>query len=148
MGPVAILYASLTFNTHDAATALHGMLMRKYPDRTFVLCNAAGATAESIREYSVFIFGMSTWDDGHNADTEAFMRSLSEARPDLSGTRWAIFGLGESSYPEFCASAYQTKDALGGYGAHIHEPVYTIDGYPTDELLEGLAEWSFQFLNA
>ncbi len=146
MEKVLIFYSSQTFNTADAATDLHKQLTQQLPDFEFVLADVKQTSVNDILQYRRVIFGTSTWDDAHNPDTEEFLQRVDTQKPDFSGVRWALFGLGDSSYPEFCGAVPLVKAAIEPYGATVHDPFFFIDGYPTDPMVAGLTEWAKQYL--
>ncbi len=147
MEKVLIFYSSQTFNTADAATALHKELTEQVPQMEFVLANVKELAVDEILQYTTVIFGTSTWDDAHNPDTEEFLQRVDAQKPDFSKMNWALFGLGDSSYPEFCGAVPLVKAAIEPYGAQVYDPFFFIDGYPTDPLIAGLTEWAKQFLS-
>lgn len=139
---ILIAYSTLTNNTADAATALHESLRTDFPARIFELLNIIDITIAQFANYDLVIFGSPTWDDGPTGDTEALLQNLEATKPDLSGQKFALFGLGDKSYePFFCASIYEVKKQFEKYGAHVFADVHTIDGYPIDTLLAELAQW-------
>jgi MioC protein len=67
---------------------------------------------------------------------------LVEERPDLGGVAFAVCGLGDSAYPDFCAAGRIWSRTLGELGAEEVIRRYEIDGWPEEEDVEGAREWA------
>jgi flavodoxin I len=144
-----VLYGTLTGNTEMAAKALYGKLIAVAPGRALELANVRDVAPEQLRQYDYVIFGASTWDDYGNPDTEDFLAKLKTAAPDLSGVKFAFFGLGDSSYHNFCGAIDLAKQvAVGDCHCAVYPEAFTIDGYPEEEMIAGLARWAQNFLSS
>lgn len=141
-----IFYGTLTGNTEMAATVLHQKLAGTLPAHKLDLRNVREVTAEQIVAYDYAIFGTSTWDDFGNPDAEEFFEVLGKAQPDFSKITFALFGLGDSSYHDFCGATILAKKALAARHALVYEKIFTIDGYPEQEHLDGLIAWAKAFI--
>jgi len=142
-----LLYGTLTGNTEMAAKDLQGKLLAARPDRQLDLANVRDLPPERLKDYDYVIFGASTWDDFGNPDTEEFLEKLKAAAPDLSKVQFAFFGLGDSSYHNFCGAIDLAKKVASGQcRCGCHDNDFTIDGYPEPEMLDDLAKWAEGFL--
>ncbi len=98
MKPVTILVGSMTGNAEFAAEDLQHALAEEFQ------CEAAmllmdGLSVEVFRQPGMFIICTSTYGEGEVPENaQALYKSLCEARPDLRGMRYAVFGLGDANY--------------------------------------------------
>lgn len=107
---ICILYGTESGNAElaaeDIATALEGSFQAEVKD----LAEIGPSDLSPERTYLVIC---STYGDGElPASAQPFHESLSSERPDLSGLRYAMFGLGDSGYSETYGRGSQTLDAL------------------------------------
>ncbi len=97
----------------------------------------------SYQNYDLVIIGLSTWGEGEfNPSGEEFFAKLAEVKPDLSQTKFAVFGLGDSTYQLFCGAADRAAELLRSYGAQVLGKVHKIDGFMDEEKSKGLLEWA------
>jgi len=144
--PILILYASYTGYTQEAATLLWQNLCGRFPHREFILLNVREADKKEVKKYSLIIFGASTWDDGLNPETKLFLEKLQSA--NLSGSRFALFGLGDRQFLVFCAALPIIEAQLKKQGATVLSPVFTFDNYQTGQDISKFIEWAELFLDA
>lgn len=115
--PVTILYG-----THSGTS-------RKLAERLAAKLGLGGATARLVRasDYQprelareqLLILVVATHGDGDPADdTRAFYDFvLGKRAPKLADLRYAVLGLGDTSYPKFCHVARQLDERLAALGA-------------------------------
>jgi MioC protein len=83
-----------------------------------------------------------THGDGDLPDNSVdFYEALVEERPDLSGVVFAVCGLGDSVYPDFCEAGRTWSRTLAEFGAREVVERYEIDAGPEEEDIEGACEW-------
>lgn len=114
---LTIVYSSQTGNA------------RKVGERLLAEAQAAGIAARLVRidayslkelaSESLLWVAISTQGDGDPPDdARAFFDALAGRRaPKLSQLSYAVFGLGDSSYPQFCAAARTLDERLAELGA-------------------------------
>lgn len=75
------------------------------------------------------LFIVSTWGDGDAPDDALDLWCALEAEdaPAMNGLRYAVFGLGDSSYPEFNAFARKLDDRLAELGGRRLEDRFEAD---------------------
>ncbi len=138
MAKAIVVYGSTTGNTEKLSEAVAAGL--KTAAHEVVRMNVADSTPEMLKDYEVIVLGCSTWGDGELQDDfvrfEADIRNL-----DLTGKKAAVFGPGDSMYPQFCQAVYVLADALKAAGAEIVTDALKIDGDIDEAALEKTQAW-------
>lgn len=139
MANILIAYGSTTGNTEMVAEQIEGLLETYNPK----LQDITNCSPEDLTTYDVLILGASTWDDGLlQSDFRDFVKDL---KIDLSGKKLAIFGLGDTSYPEFCESANILEEIFTKLGGETLVETLKIDGFPDDsENIQKIEQWCEQ----
>jgi len=75
-------------------------------------------------------------------DLEAFMLETYSLFHMLSISRYSVFGLGSSAYPNFCAFAKRVDDLLNKFGFKRLLELYTADEKKNQDL--AFREWSLE----
>ncbi|WP_087023651.1 FMN-binding protein MioC [Thaumasiovibrio subtropicus] len=78
---------------------------------------------------------------------QPFYAQLQASEP-LTKLRYAIIGIGDSSYDTFCAAAHQLDDVLSHQQAHRLTPVFTIDVTQVPVPEDEAEAWLSTFLSA
>ncbi|WP_096201014.1 flavodoxin [Bacillus sp. FJAT-45350] len=101
MSRALLIYASMSGNTESVADLVEVGLKNK---GVKVFKKEVMECDTSILEgYDAVLLGAYTWGDGELPDE--FLDFYEEmAGIDLSGKKFAIFGTGDTSYPEFCGA--------------------------------------------
>ncbi len=148
MEKILILYASQTGMTMGIATDLHGLLMQELPNYQFDLVNVRDIEPAALADYRLIIFGGSTWDHGISSpDGEEFLARLTDDRPDLSHCHFALLGIGDSAYPEFCGALPLMEADIKFCNGNVDPDFFTIDGFADKEVMSNLTVWAKNFLN-
>lgn len=75
-----------------------------------------------------------------------FVEQLKTQSPELSNIRFAVCGLGDTSYDTFCNAAITIDELLASLGATRIQPINKIDiidgGLPEDNAEQWLGLWS------
>lgn len=116
--PLAIYYASETGNAESVAYEIYERARAQgWPEAT--LDSIAALTPEKLSNHRLAIFAVSTWGVGDPpSEATDFYYELESAEIDLSGLNYAVFGLGDSDYPDFNAFAGSLDTQLSSRGAH------------------------------
>lgn len=126
MPSILIVYGSTTGNTEMAAE----QIMNNLSDHSPELQDVADTDPEDLQEYDILILGSSTWDDGLlQQDFRDFVDGLDV---DLNGKKLAIFGLGDTNYPDFCEAAGILEQTFTGMGGTTMVETLRIDGFPDE----------------
>jgi len=130
---ILILYASHSGNTESIA--LHAKDMLIDSGHQARLMDVSRDNELNLCGEDHIIFGCSTHGDGElNAEAEAFFDKLRAENADLDKVRAAIFGLGESVYPDFCRAAELAKDEFEFLNARVISPILKIDMMDFDQV--------------
>ena len=108
---ILILYATNSGSTYEAAKVVRDTLNRH--GHSAGIKSVTNAGAEDIEEHDAIVFGSCTWQwknhegktiDGqlpqHFHDFQKRIKGIS-----FQGKRIAVYGLGDSSYADYCAAA-------------------------------------------
>jgi len=126
MAKVLIVYGSTTGNTEMVAEELSDNL----GDHELEVQDVAETSPEDLTAYDLLVLGSSTWDDGLlQPDFREFVEDLDV---DLSGKKVAIFGLGDSNYPDFCEAANILEEKVSAMKGELAVDTLRIDGFPDE----------------
>jgi len=121
------------------AQQLNDKLKAIHADKEFVYKDADECKGEDYSQYDLVLFVSSSWDDGDlNMIAEDYLNQL----PDLAGQKFALVGLGDSSYPHFCGAVEKTEAALTAKGATLVGSAHKIDGFVEDPIVEATVAWA------
>lgn len=136
-GPM-VLWASQTGNAEEFAARLAGRL----PGARLVTMNEAALADVAAAEQVVFV--TSTFGDGGPPDNgaEFWERLASPDAPALHGVRYAVLGIGDKAYDNFCGHAKSLDARLTDLGAS--RTVQRVDCEIYDEV--PLAAWAEQLV--
>ncbi|KAL0248276.1 hypothetical protein GEMRC1_003512 [Eukaryota sp. GEM-RC1] len=129
MAKIQVIYGSDTGNSEEFATEI--------ADHFGVEAVEGDAVEVSeLPEAETLIIVTSTSGDGEfPGNFEEFYTKLEEEKPDLSNTKFAVFGLGSTSYDEFCAAAKKVEELLPKFGASKID--ISVSNYGDDEDADG-----------
>lgn len=122
--PVTILFGTQTGNAEGCAKKLAKSMKggRFAPE---VIDLADYDPSRLAEEQNVLVI-TSTYGDGEPPDGAADFHEwlMSDAAPRLEGVKYAVLGLGDTEYPEFCRCAIDVDERFAALGAErIHERV-------------------------
>ncbi len=148
MSKILVSFATMSGNTERVAQYINSELPKISPETQVSLVNMMELTEELFNEHDLNILGSSTWTDGEfNPISEEFFNRLSASTIDLNGVKFAIFGLGESYYPEFCTVVEKMENVIKSKNGLIITESLKLDGYVDDNMLHSVGEWLNQFVN-
>lgn len=93
---------------------------------------------------TVYLVLCSTYGDGElPASAQPFVESLEAQRPDLAGVRYAIFGLGDSSYAEsYSLGGNRLAECLDALGAERFGDFGRHDASSSEDLVAAAITWA------
>lgn len=148
MSKILVSFATMSGNTERVAQYINSELPKISPETQISLVNMMELTEELFNEHDLNILGSSTWTDGEfNPISEEFFNRLSASTIDLNGVKFAIFGLGESYYPEFCTVVEKMESVIKSKNGLIITEGLKLDGYVDDNMLHSVGEWLNKFVN-
>jgi flavodoxin I len=136
-----VLYGSLTGNTQMAAMWLAEVL--------------GGVEVFSMDEISInnlskdglIICGVSTWGEGdYNPATEDWITKLNGENWNLAGYKFALFGMGDVSYENFCGAIDKLAEVIKKLGGEVVGKIHKIDGFMDEEKEAELKKWAEEII--
>jgi MioC protein len=92
----------------------------------------------------IYLVLCSTYGDGElPASAQPFMEALTAEQPDLTGLRYAIFGLGDSGYADsYSLGSDRLAEQLDALGAVRFGDFGRHDASSSDDLIEAAQRWA------
>lgn len=143
-GSLTILYGSQTGNAKGVATAIKAQAEARGLPVT--LASMADYKPKQLKKESHLLVVVSTYGEGEPPEiaVDLFEQLKKGKLGKLDGLRFAVLGLGDSSYEFFCQTGKDFDDFLASAGA---ERVYELASLDVD-YQDAAKSWSEQALNA
>lgn len=126
---ILIVYETLTGTTQYVAELMSDRLTELGHQVTLHSVRYQGNQPE-LASFDVLIFGAPTYDDGK---LEQGMKVfITKTKFDFSPKKVAVFGLGNSTYPQFCTAADILSDWVRQQQGQLLLPTLKVDGFPDD----------------
>ncbi len=165
---IAVAFASLSGNTLQVATEISEYLQNLPPQQNLPaiekidLLDLIDTQVAQLQAYELVFMGGSSYDEaginpiaemffntaegaagaaGEGAAEAAAVGATEIAQTIFKQTKFAVFALGDSSYPEFATSGRVMAEKLVKLGGEIIEPILKLDGQPDAEMLIGVKQW-------
>ncbi|CAM3341571.1 flavodoxin domain-containing protein [Tsukamurella hominis] len=138
---VHIFYGSSTGTAEGAANAMYTVFAKA---GSVELHDMMDGEIDALDPADFHVFSCATYGEGElPAGTTEFFEDLLEAAPDLSGLRFAVFGLGDTIYVDTYNAARKTiVKHLTGLGATQVGDRFEHDNSGTDDVDEKAVEWA------
>lgn len=146
VGKILVGYFSMSGSTEEIANLVKENLSESQHE--IVLEDLTLMEAADLENYDNMVIGAYTWGDGELPDEALdFYEDLDGL--DLSGKKVAIFGSGDTSYPEFCEAVVILEDKFKERGAEIVTEGLKVEFTPdTDEDVENCKTFAQSILAA
>ncbi|MGZ0654560.1 diflavin oxidoreductase [Coraliomargarita sp. W4R72] len=137
--PVTILFGSQTGTAETLSKKLAKQLKAANCEPTIL--DMSEVTPEDLKLIQNLLLITSTYGEGDPPDNaQSFHAALmAEGAPSLSGLNYSVFGLGDSSYADFCKCSKEFDARLEALGAKRAAPMVEADGDPDDPFAEWLS---------
>ncbi|MFW5719613.1 MAG: flavodoxin domain-containing protein [Candidatus Dojkabacteria bacterium] len=144
---IIIVFGSLLGKTKRIAV-LMGHLLQKNGFHVKVK-DVKNAQVEELEYFDMVILGCSTWDDGMlQYDFRHFNQALLEKQ--YPEKQFAVFGLGGTSYPHFCAAVDILESTISRVEGKLATPSLRLDidhDEPVDKVDKEVISWTTHLVN-
>lgn len=141
---IGVIYASMSGNTEAIADIIVEKL--KEHNHDVDLKDMLSLPASDFLNYDLIFIGMYTWGDGDYPD-ECLDIIEEIEQLNLEEKPFALFGSGDTSYPEFCGALDKLKELIENYnGVCLGEPL-RIEFNPSKADEEEISQFVIQALS-
>lgn len=141
-----IVYATYSGGTEQGAQIIADVLKEK--KYSVDVKRADAASADEFKDYDLVVLGSPSWLDldYKNGRPHQYIIELMEKANDIKtlGTKYAIFGMGDTNYAWFCGAVDYLQDFVKQLGGQLACESLRIDGFYFDEEKnrEKLKKWA------
>lgn len=141
---IAILYGTETGNAEMLAEDIAAHLA----DHDATVTNLCDFAPSDFDTGTFYLVVTSTYGDGElPASAQPFAEKMAAQKPDLTGIRFAVFGMGDSEYPEtFNFGGKRMEELLAGAGAERVGERITHDASGSDMADDLALPWADEVL--
>jgi MioC protein len=138
---LGIFVATMTGFAETCAEEIESALTKAGIESETYLMDGLGS--EALAAYATFIVVSSTYGHGDIPDNGQALFETLEAGADLSGKRYAVFGLGDMTYADtFCAASDRWDKVIAATGATRFVDVMRHDASAGTLAEDVAAEWA------
>lgn len=115
--PISIIFGSQTGNAEGCCKKLAKAMKDGFEAEVLDMANV---NAEDLATKKNLLVVTSTYGDGEAPDNATDLHSviMTEDAPKVDGINFAVFGLGDTEYPDFCQTAKDFDKRLGELGGN------------------------------
>lgn len=137
--PVTILFGSQTGTAETLSKKTAKQLKAANCEPKVI--DMSEVTPEDIKAVEHVLIITSTYGEGEPPDNAlSFHKALmADGAPDLSGVKYSVLGLGDSSYPDYCQCSKEIDARFEALGAQRVAPMAECDGDPDEPFAEWIA---------
>jgi flavodoxin I len=135
-----LIYATNSGSTLEVANYITSDFSQK--NQEIKVEDVRNITPETFNDYDLVILGAPTWGEGELL--ESFSRVIEKfTDKKFPDKKFAVFGLGDSTYAHFCGAADQLENFVKNVEGKLIAPVLKIDNFYFNQQQEipKISEW-------
>lgn len=121
-----LIYATNSGSTLEVSNTISGEFTQKGQEIT--LKDARDINPDEIGNYDFIIMGSPTYDEGNMHDLFVTLSQKLDGKT-FPGKKFAVFGLGDTSYPHFCGAADHLAEVVKKVGGTLVGEPLKINNY-------------------
>ena len=132
-----LIYATNTGSTLEVSNYISSEFSEK--NQEIIVEDVRNLTPDALSDYDLIIFGAPTWGEGELL--ESFARVLEKFTDEkFPDKKFAVFGLGDSTYTHFCSAADHLKNFVKScrIGIEIKKNAFGLTGFNDGRNDDGL----------
>ncbi|MBI2405362.1 flavodoxin domain-containing protein [Candidatus Gottesmanbacteria bacterium] len=144
---ILVAYATNSGGTAEAAQIVTDTLTTQ--SHTVTLKRITDVNPDALSTFDVILFGSPSWDykDQEGVPHEDFIAFMEKMKGKTMSKPFAIFGLGDRSYPHFCGAVEHLEAFVKTIGGTLVGPSLRIDGFYTKPgNRETVQKWAQQII--
>lgn len=145
---ILVAYATNSGGTAQAAQIVADALTRQ--NHTVKLEMIANMNPDEFAAFDTIVFGSPSWDykDQEGLPHEDFIAFMKKMKGKIVSKPFAIFGLGDRSYPHFCGAVEHLEAFVKTIGGTLVGESLRIDGFYTKQgNRENVQKWAEQIIH-
>ena len=146
MKNILLTYSTLSGTTESITKDLYNLLVEEYNPIKFEIESIEKLDPINLSKFDLIIFGASTHDGDMNPDAGQFFSNLENAKKDLTGIRFSLFGIGDRAYSDFCGALDKIKEKIIANKGEVLTESLKLEGYPLSEVIDTLKSWAKSFI--
>ena len=135
-----LIYATNSGSTLEVANYITEAFSQK--NQEIMVRDVRNITPEALSDHDLIILGAPTWGEGEIL--ESFSRVLEKfTDKKFPDKKFAVFGLGDSTYAHFCGSADHLENFVKNAEGTVIAPILKIDNFYFNQQQEApkISEW-------